>query len=144
MNKAQYQAYLRTDHWRRFRYEYSRIYKQECYLCGAQSGLELHHVTYERLGKELYTDVAYLCSDCHTLVHHTSAEGNRARQWLDPVKLPAPKRKERDAVWGMQSSNKSAEGILPYAKGLRRREPRNKKRQKAKRAIENRVQSPKN
>ena len=41
-----------------------------CQLCGAEdTALECHHNTYRRLGSELETDLAVLCSDCHAAFH---------------------------------------------------------------------------
>jgi len=42
-----------------------------CKLCGVKIKLELHHIDYRYLGKELENMqwVVVLCEDCHQLVH---------------------------------------------------------------------------
>lgn len=52
----------------------------KCEGCG-ESGcrLELHHDTYERLGRELPSDLRLLCSDCHRAEDIFRAERGRLR-----------------------------------------------------------------
>lgn len=121
MNSIEYREYLRSDHWIKFKHGYSRKYKNECYLCGDTQWLELHHVTYERLGKELQTDVVYLCRDCHELVHQKTQSGIEAKTWINPVTKPAPKRKEKDMVWGVEASNEFIEPPKPIKKSKRKK-----------------------
>lgn len=60
--------YLKTPHWRAFRLRYKASdLPQEC-ICGSLK-VELHHLTYERLGRELLADVFPLCRKCHAMVH---------------------------------------------------------------------------
>lgn len=68
--RALYRAYIESEDWRdvRARYRASRLPKC-CVACGATTGLELHHATYERLGRERLTDLRPLCGDCHERVH---------------------------------------------------------------------------
>jgi hypothetical protein len=65
-----YHDYLRSDHWRGVnrRYRESRRFPQCCLACGGPD-FQLHHRTYERLGREPLTDLLPLCRDCHFLVH---------------------------------------------------------------------------
>lgn len=65
MNAAQYRRYLKTSHWRRFKDRYFKRYRYECVVCHATKMLELHHLTYERLGKERLEDCVYCCRKCH-------------------------------------------------------------------------------
>lgn len=78
-----YAEYLRSPHWRAFS---ASVRKRSCERagCGARTKLEVHHVTYVRLGAELPTDVRTLCKRCHTLIHKT-------RGSLDPARLPPAK-----------------------------------------------------
>ncbi len=39
-----------------------------CRLCGATAGLEVHHRSYRRWGREELADVTVLCRGCHDLV----------------------------------------------------------------------------
>jgi hypothetical protein len=46
--------------------------------CGHQYSLELHHKTYERLGRELISDLEVLCKGCHEQADKERAlEGQR-------------------------------------------------------------------
>jgi hypothetical protein len=68
----QYAEYLRSPHWRTIRAEALRRAEHRCQApdCPGTSGrLHVHHLTYERLGKELPDDLQVLCSDCHRYEH---------------------------------------------------------------------------
>lgn len=67
-----YPAYLNTNHW--------DLKKQElaislgplvprCKLCKKEGKLSVHHKTYKRIGREMCTDLIYLCQPCHTALH---------------------------------------------------------------------------
>lgn len=40
-----------------------------CRGCGTVDNLHVHHLTYERLGRELLTDLVTLCAGCHRKQH---------------------------------------------------------------------------
>lgn len=66
---ANYEAYLRSEHWKSFHTRYRNAgLPMECAVCGG-GFVELHHHTYERLGAELPTDVTPLCPVHHKAVH---------------------------------------------------------------------------
>lgn len=62
-----YPSYLRTEHWKRFR----KIIRKRggCQVCSSSEKLEVHHLTYQFLGKELPKHVKLLCSECHSESH---------------------------------------------------------------------------
>jgi len=75
-----YQRVLHSRRWRDLKWRRIRIAKFRCegscgyvyngrYARGAVRHFELHHVTYERLGRELLTDVRILCPTCHAVEH---------------------------------------------------------------------------
>jgi 5-methylcytosine-specific restriction endonuclease McrA len=65
-----YQEYLRTRHWRLIKARYRKRYKYACVECRSrENGLQLHHLTYERIGRERDSDLIYLCHDCHVKEH---------------------------------------------------------------------------
>lgn len=68
MTKDEYQKYLRSAHWLRFRAKV-RKHKKSCKNCGSKKNLHVHHVSYARLGNERFSDVMMLCAICHT-AHH--------------------------------------------------------------------------
>ncbi len=66
---ASYQAYLTGDHWSDFRRRYLEGgMPSKCLVCGGKH-VQLHHVTYMRLGREEFGDVIPLCHSHHTDVH---------------------------------------------------------------------------
>ena len=72
MDKTDYEKYLTSPSWRVTR---NRALKQagwKCNRCPQRRGLQVHHLTYERLGRELDTDLEVLCEDCHR-GHHLDA-----------------------------------------------------------------------
>lgn len=63
-----YEAYLLSEHWQNFKKRYFSRHNRICYCCGKPSQ-DLHHITYENLGRERLRDVKPLCRDCHKIVH---------------------------------------------------------------------------
>jgi hypothetical protein len=74
VTRREYAEYLRTPHWRRFRKTAAKKLERVC-PCGARTALDLHHMTYERIGHERLTDVAWLCRDCHDALHKEDPAG---------------------------------------------------------------------
>lgn len=96
-----YQEYLNSEHWRllRDRFFKSKYFRSKT-ICGGIEGkcicckvpgksLELHHLTYRRLGRERIWDLIPLCRDCHQRTHEVidqlTKEGKtnilRAKSW---------------------------------------------------------------
>lgn len=67
--KAHYAQYLASPGWRKRRNEALKLSGWQCSRCGVRKGLEVHHVTYERIGAELPEDLAVLCRGCHEGEH---------------------------------------------------------------------------
>jgi 5-methylcytosine-specific restriction endonuclease McrA len=65
----EYHAYLQGPFWRARKAAIIRYRGERCERCFRVDNLELHHRTYERLGRELPEDVELLCSRCHQLEH---------------------------------------------------------------------------
>lgn len=72
-----YGHYLQSSHWRatKARYRAAEHLPQAC-MCEAVDNLQLHHMTYERLGEELLTDLVPLCVTCHNMVHELERRGD--------------------------------------------------------------------
>jgi len=65
-----YEEYLRSPEWRRKRKERLKLDRNTCQKCGTTSReyrLEVHHLTYERLGSERMEDLQTLCVLCHPI-----------------------------------------------------------------------------
>ena len=68
--RAWYRDYLRTPGWRRRRAQAVARARGHCEECGrACRGLQVHHVSYGRLGRERLCDLRALCPRCHLLKH---------------------------------------------------------------------------
>lgn len=67
-----YAAFLASDYWRTFG---NSVRNLNCFGCGSSVRLQVHHITYKRLGSELKTDVVTLCSRCHVEVHEIAKGG---------------------------------------------------------------------
>lgn len=69
-----YKEYLKSNHWVKFRLKRLKEIKC-CELCKeVKPYYELHHLTYERLGNEKFSDVVALCNDCHKGIHKTGSK----------------------------------------------------------------------
>lgn len=65
-----YQQYIASPAWRARRLRFlRRLPIEACSACGSTDGVDLHHMTYERLGAEDDGDLVALCRTCHTAVH---------------------------------------------------------------------------
>ena len=67
----EYRAYLASEQWQRVRRAALSHAGYRCARCQARSNprariyLEVHHLTYERLGRERLEDLEVLCTNCH-------------------------------------------------------------------------------
>lgn len=68
-----YQAYLRSDEWRRRRAKVFAAANGICLGCGRRAET-VHHRSYERLGHEADADLVALCWDCHQACHMNHVE----------------------------------------------------------------------
>ena len=64
-----YHDYLQTERWKEFRKTVLEHYGKKCCRCGREAWLNIHHLTYERLGCEKLSDVIVLCKECHMAEH---------------------------------------------------------------------------
>lgn len=70
-----YQRAVQSRYWRKLRWAAMRERDCRCGRCDIwePQDLQLHHLTYERLGAELPEDVELLCTECHWRAHHSAA-----------------------------------------------------------------------
>lgn len=57
--------YLKTDHWKVMRSAAKSRDNYKCVECESTAKLEVHHLTYENIGKERLEDLITLCQPCH-------------------------------------------------------------------------------
>jgi hypothetical protein len=64
--RRKYDAHIRSAKWKNIRRDLFRMRGQKCEECGKTSPtLEVHHLTYDRLGNELSRDLKIVCRQCH-------------------------------------------------------------------------------
>lgn len=68
--KQRYAEYLKSDKWQYFRNNIIAQRHSMCERCGQRSAhLNVHHLSYVRIGNELPSDVKVYCLACHKLMH---------------------------------------------------------------------------
>lgn len=70
-----YNDYLGSPAWAKVKAHYRKLVIEACGLCGSEESLALHHLTYERVGEELPSDLTWLCRTCHNMIHVLEARG---------------------------------------------------------------------
>jgi hypothetical protein len=68
-----YPDYLESDAWQERRQIMLERSGNECERCGSERRLEIHHLTYKRLGSEWMSDLSVLCRNCHASEHGLTA-----------------------------------------------------------------------
>jgi len=66
---VKYEDYIVSKEWEAKRKERIKRDHYQCAMCGTAKNLQVHHITYERLGHEELDDLITLCKDCHAKVH---------------------------------------------------------------------------
>lgn len=69
--------YYATEHWISLR---RALRGRRCEHCGEGGRMELHHLTYARLGAELPGDLVTLCDACHRSAHGLPPRRRRRRK----------------------------------------------------------------
>jgi ATP-dependent exoDNAse (exonuclease V) alpha subunit len=71
-SNKRYAAYLRSPEWKAKSNKIKNERGRKCEVCKEFEGvavLQVHHTTYERIEKELDSDLQCLCSKCHAKIH---------------------------------------------------------------------------
>lgn len=75
MRSVEYNQYITSAAWEAKKEERKKVDGYRCVCCGrseehTRRGLQVHHITYERLGHEnVYTDLCTVCGSCHKKIH---------------------------------------------------------------------------
>ena len=69
-----YITYIKSPQWAAKRARYWAKYGRSCKVCGLSGDVEgvilhVHHLTYERFGRERMEDLIGLCVPCHRKAH---------------------------------------------------------------------------
>jgi len=67
--RPNYLDYINSKAWRRKKARYYKKHGKICQICGSDKYVELHHLTYKRLGQEPDEDLQALCKGCHQNTH---------------------------------------------------------------------------
>lgn len=93
-----YNRYLLSEAWADKKSQVLKRDGYRCVCCNTQAALQVHHKTYENIGKEPLSDLASMCKSCHDATHE------RQRQQEKPaVDVP-----ETDQVSDEDHFNKMA------------------------------------
>lgn len=89
--KMPYGKYLASKEWKAKRQEFmdSPLTSIDCYCCGRkyEPGFNLHHVTYERIGKERLSDLKMVCKPCHKEIHLVAKKIKPLKKATEAVRL---------------------------------------------------------
>ena len=69
-----YPDYLRSKKWLQRATQAKEEASYQCQLCASNKSLNVHHRTYERVGKEAPMDLIVLCEPCHKFFHEKLEE----------------------------------------------------------------------
>jgi len=69
LHKPYYYTYLKSERWQEIK-RAAREYYSVCQECGSSENLQVHHLSYEKLGREEFEDLTLLCEKCHKARHH--------------------------------------------------------------------------
>ena len=71
-----YERYLGTAYWRAKSKEAIACANFLCQRCYKRPATQSHHLTYDRVGNELLTDLLPVCAPCHRALHPKAANDN--------------------------------------------------------------------
>ena len=73
-NKEKYREYLRSDWWKKKK---KNTGNKICFVCSTKNNLQLHHLTYVRIGREKDKDLKWLCREHHEGFHKFTNKKNK-------------------------------------------------------------------
>jgi 5-methylcytosine-specific restriction endonuclease McrA len=79
MTFVPYFEYLRSEPWKLKAEAAKARAGHRCQVCNSADRLDVHHRTYERLGRELDSDLTVLCRPCHQLFEDYLAQQRERR-----------------------------------------------------------------
>ena len=82
-----YDDYMKSVEWEEKRQLRLRLDGFRCFKCGTSVNLQVHHITYERLGQERMGDLITLCGSCHKRLHEPKRQSRSEKDlFLETVK----------------------------------------------------------
>lgn len=94
---AEYEPYLDSDAWDTKRKQRLALDGHKCSRCQRDNvKLDVHHITYERIGRERMTDLISLCRRCHRREHgHDTSLPPKLRRAETPDRLRPERAREQ-------------------------------------------------
>ena len=80
-----YHCYMNSDAWKKKRNERLKLDNFKCQKCGSAMNLVVHHITYDRLGREPMEDLITLCQRCHASLHETDIQNKEYQAHMREV-----------------------------------------------------------
>jgi 5-methylcytosine-specific restriction endonuclease McrA len=79
-----YKKHLASNEWKGIRQRLFAERGKKCERCASTDEIEVHHKTYERLGKEEPDDLLILCEACHEKEHAQKASARYLeKKWTE-------------------------------------------------------------
>ena len=75
--RSRYEAYLETSQWKQKRAAVLQRERFICQGCASNRACDVHHLTYDHLGKELLFELVALCRSCHDVAHGLDEAGDQ-------------------------------------------------------------------
>lgn len=72
-----YYEYIKSDKWKKKREHRLKQLGNKCKRCSSTYKLNVHHLTYKRLGREKSKDLTVLCNTCHNFYHSVHKKPTR-------------------------------------------------------------------
>lgn len=94
-----YKDYLRSNTWLQIRLDILKIKGFKCERCDKKystKSLQVHHLSYERLGKEEPEDLEVLCKGCHATEHGLIKGKKKKKKAKKSKMLPFKDRAKND------------------------------------------------
>lgn len=80
--RRKYNAVLKSSRWRELRIRLIEERGSKCEVCRcSHPTLQLHHLTYERFGCELDSDLQVVCADCHPRADMQRSLNSHRKSW---------------------------------------------------------------
>jgi 5-methylcytosine-specific restriction endonuclease McrA len=79
--KVSYYEYLQSSAWQKKRDKVLKRARYKCELCYNPYNLEVHHKTYDHLGREYLHEMICLCRRCHSKFHDMLENGDNNDLW---------------------------------------------------------------
>jgi hypothetical protein len=95
--QAAYSRYINSAEWQELRRKVIARAKGKCEGCGNRPATDVHHLTYQRFGKEMLFDLVAVCEDCHKAIHKQSQAATDANFEIG-LALMAQEWEDRDKI----------------------------------------------